>query len=128
MSRGGVDTFDFVIKAWRLMYVTKRLFEINETTDLYMAWQLQSLLENFGLIHHVLIFVKGEGGNLVSMVATLCSVVNCELLNLPWVYMKVLIFIMCYLKHVNMLQMITNFLWIWGKCVWKIPKQVYKII
>lgn len=84
MSKGSVDTFGLVMnyftKAWESMYVTIRLFEINETTDLYMAQQFQLLLENFGLIHHVFVFVKDEGGNLVSMVATLCSFVNCELL------------------------------------------------
>jgi hypothetical protein len=121
MSKDSVDTFGLVMnyftKAWESMYVTIRLFEINETIDLCMAQQLQSLLEKFGLIQHVFVFVKDIGGKLVSMVATLCSIANCELLNLPWVYMKVLTFIMCCLKHVNMLQMMTKFLWTWGKCV-----------
>lgn len=77
-----------------------------------MAQQLQSLLEFFCLIHYVIVFVKNEGGKLVSMATTLCSIVNCELLNLSRVYMKVLTFVMCCLKHVNMLQMMTKFLWI----------------
>jgi hypothetical protein len=36
-----------------------------------MALQLQGLLEQFGLIHHVLAFVKNEGNNLGFMVITL---------------------------------------------------------
>jgi hypothetical protein len=83
MSKGGVDTFSLVMnyftKAWECMYVTKRLFKVNETTDLCMAQQLQSLFDQIGAIHHVFVFVKDEVGNLVSMVATLCSIVNCEL-------------------------------------------------
>jgi hypothetical protein len=89
MSKGGVDRFNLVMnyftKAWESMYVTIRLFKVNETIDLCMAQQLQSLLEKYGLINHVFVFVKDKGVNLVSMVATLCSIVNCELLNLPWV-------------------------------------------
>jgi hypothetical protein len=40
----------------------------------------------FVLIHQVLTFVKDEGNNLASMATTLCSIVDCELLNLPQVY------------------------------------------
>jgi hypothetical protein len=36
-----------------------------------MVLQLQGLLEKFGLIHHVLAFVKNEGSNLESMATTL---------------------------------------------------------
>ncbi len=45
MSRGGIDTFalviNYLIEAW----------EVNETTSLCVAQQLQYLLEKFGLIH-----------------------------------------------------------------------------
>jgi hypothetical protein len=40
------------------MHVIIGLFEVNETIGLCMAQQLQSLLEKFGMIHQVLIFVK----------------------------------------------------------------------
>jgi hypothetical protein len=36
-----------------------------------MTLQLQSLLENNGLIHYVLTFMKDEGGDLGSMAMTL---------------------------------------------------------
>ncbi len=68
------------------MHATIGLFEVNETTDSCMAQQLQYLLEKFGLIHQVLALVKNEGNNLAYMATTLCSIVDCELLNLPKVY------------------------------------------
>jgi hypothetical protein len=51
-----------------------------------MALQLQSLLENFGLIHQVIIFVKDEGNNLGIIATTLHSIIDCELLKLLQVY------------------------------------------
>jgi hypothetical protein len=90
LCRGGIDMFSLVInyfsKTWEHVHATIGLFEVNETTNSCMAWQLQSLLEKFGLIHWVIAFVKNEGSNLASMASTLCSIVDCELLNLPKVY------------------------------------------
>jgi hypothetical protein len=51
-----------------------------------MALQLQRFLENFGLIHRVLAFVKNEGSNLGSMATTLWSIIDCEPLKMLWVY------------------------------------------
>jgi hypothetical protein len=65
------------------MNVNVGMFEVNETTDLCMAWQLQSLFERFGLIHQVFAFVKDEGNKLASMATTWHSIIDCELLNLP---------------------------------------------
>jgi hypothetical protein len=45
-------------------------FEMHETIGISMALQLQGLLKFFGLIHHVIIFVKDEG-NIRSMGTTL---------------------------------------------------------
>jgi len=47
-----------------------RLFEGQETIYDAMALQLQTLLENFGIIHYVIAFVKDEGNNLGSMATT----------------------------------------------------------
>jgi hypothetical protein len=114
ISRGRIDTFSLVInyfsEAWEHVHATIGLFEVNETTGSCMAQQLQSLLEKFGLIHQVLAFVKNEGSNLASMATTLCSIVDCELLYLPR-FMKALLLVMCCPKHVNILQMMTKFLW-----------------
>jgi hypothetical protein len=43
------------------------LFEVHETTNSIMALQLHALLENFGIIHCVIAFVKNKGNNLGSM-------------------------------------------------------------
>jgi hypothetical protein len=44
------------------------------------------LLEKFGLIHQILVFVKDDDNNLSSMAPTLHSIIDCELLNLFHVY------------------------------------------
>jgi hypothetical protein len=59
---------------------------MHETNGSVMALQLQSLLENFGLIHRVIIFVKDEDNNLRTMATTLHSIIDCELLKLLQVY------------------------------------------
>jgi hypothetical protein len=55
MLKGGVDTFtlviNYLIEVWELMHVTVGLLKVNETINLYMAQQLQSLVEKFCLIH-----------------------------------------------------------------------------
>ncbi len=57
MLRGGVDTFTLVIncliEVWELMHVIVGLLKVNETTNLYVAQQLQSLVEKFCLIYGV---------------------------------------------------------------------------
>ncbi len=44
------------------------------------------MLEKFGLIRQILVFVKDDDNNLASMVTTLHSIIDCELLNLFQVY------------------------------------------
>jgi hypothetical protein len=65
------------------MHAIVGLFEVNETINLCMAWQLQFLFEKFGLIHQIFAFIKNEGNNLALMATTLRSIIDCELLNLP---------------------------------------------
>jgi hypothetical protein len=64
MSICGVNTFVLVInyldESWIQWHVTIGLFEIQKINGSAMALQLQSLLKKFGLIHHVLTFVKDE--------------------------------------------------------------------
>jgi hypothetical protein len=91
MFRGGVNTFALVInyldEAWTPRHATDNLFEVHETTSgNAMTLQFQSLLENFGLIHWVIAFVKHEGNNLGTMATTLQLIINCELLKLLRVY------------------------------------------
>jgi hypothetical protein len=58
------------------------LFEVHETSNSAMALQLQPLLETFGLIHCVIIFVKYEGNNLGTMSIALKSIIDCEPLKI----------------------------------------------
>jgi hypothetical protein len=57
---------------------------MHETTSSTMALQLQTLLENFELIHHVIAF--DEGINLRYMAIILQSIIDCEPLKLLQVY------------------------------------------
>ncbi len=52
----------------------------------FMGSQLRSIFEKYELMHHMIAFVKDEGSNLMSMATTLCSIVDCHLLKLQWVY------------------------------------------
>jgi hypothetical protein len=51
-----------------------------------MASQLHSLLEKYDLIDCMIVFVKEERNNLMSMATTLRSIVDCRPLKLQWVY------------------------------------------
>jgi hypothetical protein len=90
MFKGSVDTFALVIKnlneSWTPMHVIVGLFELNEASGQSMAIQLESLLLNFGLVHHVIAFVKYEGINLTTMAFALRSIIDCQPLRLLKVY------------------------------------------
>jgi hypothetical protein len=47
------------------------LFEVHETTSNATTLQLHVLLENFGLIHHMIAFVKDDDNNLGFMATKL---------------------------------------------------------
>jgi hypothetical protein len=47
-----------------------------------MVCQLCSLLEKCILMHYIIVFMKDEGNNLMSLVTILCSIVECCLLKL----------------------------------------------
>ncbi len=90
MYCGNVNTLALVInflnEVWVSMHVTMGLFEVHETSRQSMAIQLQSLLEQYGLLHQVIAFVKDEGSNLIVMATTLHLIVDCEPLKLFKVY------------------------------------------
>ncbi len=90
MFKGGVNTFALVIyyanESWTFIHVIVDLFEEFDTTGLSMARQLQDLLKTFDLIHCVVVFLKDETINLISIVTTLDYIVDCHLLKLQWVY------------------------------------------
>jgi hypothetical protein len=90
MFRDGIDTFALVInylnETCTFKHVILILFELHETCGSAMALQLQSLLENPGLIHQVIVFVKYESNNSGTVVTTLQSIIDCESLNFLQVY------------------------------------------
>jgi uncharacterized membrane protein len=68
------------------MHIIVSLFEMNETIWRSMVIQFEYLFLKFALMHYVIAYVKGKGNNLTSMVSMLCSIIDCELLNLSKVY------------------------------------------
>ncbi len=90
MSCRDVDIFILVINflndTWVPMHVNLGLFEMNELTNNPWFTQLQSLLENFGLLHRVINFVKNESTNLATMATTLHFIFDYEPLKSLKVY------------------------------------------
>jgi hypothetical protein len=82
MFKDDVDTFAFVMnflnQSWTPMHVIVSLFEVNETNGQSMVIQLESLLSKFGLIHHLIAYVKEKGNNLTTTTSTLCSIIDFE--------------------------------------------------
>jgi len=62
------------------------LFEVDETIGKSMVVWFKSLLSNFGLIIHVIAFVKYEGSNLNTMATALCFIIICQPLKFNHVY------------------------------------------
>jgi hypothetical protein len=62
------------------------LFEMDETIGKSMVVWFKSLLSKFGLMHHVITFVKDEGNNLSTMAIALCFIMICKLLKFNHVY------------------------------------------
>jgi hypothetical protein len=68
------------------MHFIVGLFDMNETNGQSMVIQLESLFSKFGLVHHVIAFVKHEGNNLTTMASTLHSINDCQPLKLLKVF------------------------------------------
>ncbi len=62
---------------WKPHHVTIGLFEANDTMGAWLARQLKTMFEKFGLISKVLCYVKDEGTNLANMTTTLKSIISC---------------------------------------------------
>jgi hypothetical protein len=75
------DTFtpvvNFLLGNWKPHHVTIGLFEANDTMGAWLARQLKTMFEKFGLISKVLCYVKDEGTNLANMTTTLKSIISC---------------------------------------------------
>jgi hypothetical protein len=59
------------------MHASVGLFEVHETTRFFMARQLHTLFEKYGLTHYVITFVKYKISNLMFMATTLCCIIDC---------------------------------------------------
>jgi hypothetical protein len=88
--RGVVDTFALVInvlnESWNPIDVSVGLFEVDETNGKNMVVQFESLLSNFGLMHHAIAFMKDENNNLSTMATALHSIIIYQLLKFNQIY------------------------------------------
>jgi hypothetical protein len=73
-------------ESWNLIHVIVGLFEVDETIGKSMVVWFKSLLSKFGLMHHVITFMKDEGSNLSTMATTLCFIIICQPLKFNHVY------------------------------------------
>jgi len=69
---------NFLNQSWTLKHAIVSLFEVNETNGQSMVIQLESLLSKFGLMHHLIAYVKEKGNNLMTTTFTLCSIIDFE--------------------------------------------------
>ncbi len=85
-----MDIFTLMInvlnESWNLIHVIVGLFEVDETIGKSMVVWFKSLLSKFGLMHHVITFMKDEGSNLSTMATTLCFIIICQPLKFNHVY------------------------------------------
>ncbi len=88
--RGVVDIFSLMInvlnESWNPIDISVGLFEVDETNGKNMVVQFESLLSNFGLMHHVITFMKDEINHLSTMATTLRSIIICQPLKFNQVY------------------------------------------
>ncbi len=59
---------------------------MDDTIGKNMVVWFKSLLSKFGLIHHVIAFIKDEGNNLSIMATALCFIIVCQPLTFNHVY------------------------------------------
>jgi hypothetical protein len=88
--KGVVDIFalviNFINESWNRIDVNVSLFEVDETNGKNMVVHFKSLLSNFGLMHHVIAFMKDEDNNLNTMATALRSIIICQPLKFNQVY------------------------------------------
>jgi len=103
-----VDTFalviNFVNESWNPIHVIMGLFEVDETIGKSMVAWFKSSRSKFGLMHHVIRFMKDEGNNLSTMATALCFIIICQPLTFNHVYEG------AYFRHVmsKACQYVTN--------------------
>jgi hypothetical protein len=69
------------------MHIVMGLFEVNEISgQIMVSIQFESLLSKFKLMHYVIVFVKEEGNNWITISIALHSIINYEPLELIKVY------------------------------------------
>jgi hypothetical protein len=73
---------NFLGKDWQPKHVTIGLFKMIETIGQALVKSLIDLLDKYGLMKKIIVYVKDEGSNLNAMTYALKFVVNCEFLSL----------------------------------------------
>ncbi len=86
MSIKAHDIFALVIKFlgvdWQPKHITIGLFHTSETTRQVLAKNVITLLDEYGFLKKIVVYVKDEGANLNLSTMTLKFVVSCEILSL----------------------------------------------
>ncbi len=84
MSKGAHDIYALVIKNlgsnWQPKQVAIGFFEAIKTIGQTLV--LIKLFNQYGLKNKIIAYVKDEGSNLNTMIITLKSIVNCEVLGI----------------------------------------------
>jgi hypothetical protein len=92
MSRLDYDTFvmvvSFINSFLKLTHVIVRIFEVQNTIDGTMESQVKILLDSFGLLDKVIIYIKNEGSNLNTLTNALKYVVSCFPLQLSTLFVR----------------------------------------
>ncbi len=73
---------NFLREDWMLKHITIGLFEAFETSRQTLTISLQDLLEQYGLTKNIIVYVKNECANMITMTFALKSIVSLKL----WVW------------------------------------------
>jgi hypothetical protein len=82
MNQSGFDIFalvmNFIGDAWVPKHVNVGIFEAPNIANVILVEFVKPLLAKFQLTHKIVTYLKDEGSNLNTLVATLSIIVSCE--------------------------------------------------
>ncbi len=82
MGQSGFDNFalvmNFIDNAWVFKHVTISFFETPNTIGATVAKKFKPLLAKFQFTHKIIAYVKDEGSDLNTLVATFSIILSCE--------------------------------------------------
>jgi hypothetical protein len=73
---------NFLGEDWMLKKITIGLFEAFETSRQTLIRSLQEVLKQYGLTKNIIVYVKNECANLITMTSALKSIVSFEALGM----------------------------------------------